>query len=363
MKRLIPILALLVLLPSSSPGFGYLSSAGAGTPLPGFTARSVASGGLRSLGLEDGSSILTNPAGMSGLTGPAITLSIGPGIGREFLLDSLGEHESNWLSLSTLFAGVSFPVNREFSAGAALAKVTDISYDFSHYLYDFQPGQTSYLSEIRELSITGSMYEAVGGISYSAARWLDLGLSAGMRFGSASYDSSFVDVNDHDNDTLVTWKRDFSSFCWHAGMELPLEFARIGLSWASEDDDYPARAAIGGLLYTDEARQGGIGAEVELGDPGGRNSTDVKFFGYGFLSPSLRVLGALTFGTPNYENVDTETRMALSLGTSLRLGKVELDTGFAWSSMTRGSYFLVPGEPEELKESFALISLGFTWRP
>ncbi|MFO8182985.1 MAG: hypothetical protein R6U39_02300, partial [Candidatus Aegiribacteria sp.] len=152
-------------------------------------------------------------------------------------------------------------------------------------------------------------------------------------------------------------------FCWHAGMELPLDFARIGLSWASEDDDYPARAAIGGLLYTDGARRGAVGAEVELGDPGGRNSTDVKLFGRGFLSSSLSFMGALTFGTPNYENVNTELRMGLSLGTSLRLGKVDLDTGFAWSSMARDSYFLVPGEPDELKESFALISFGITWRP
>ena len=361
--KLLTTLLVLALVPGLCLGFGYLDIRGAGSPLPGFTARGLAYGGVRSLELRDGSSVLTNPAGLARLQEAALSLSIGPGIGRALVLDSLGEDESNWISLSTLFAGVSMPVNRHFSVGAAVSRITDASFDYKHYTYDFQAGQTSYLSEIRTLKVTGGMYEAAGGVSYRAADWLNLGASAGLRFGSVNYDSTYEDVVDPDNDSTLTWTRDFNSFCWHGGLELPLEFGVLGFSWASEDDDYPARAAVGGLLYTDDTGRGAIGAEVEIGDPGGRGSIDARLFGRAFPYDSFEIMGALIFGTPNYEGVETGTTLGLSLGTGIHLGRVELDAGFSWSSLARDTLFLVPGNPDELKDSQALISFGLTLRP
>jgi hypothetical protein len=360
MKKLIPVL-LLVLMPSVLLGFGYLDLQGSGSPLPGFTARSVALGGLRSMGLQDGSSVLTNPAGLAGNRGTTISISIGPGIGGATVLDSLGKSENNWLSLSTLFAGISLPLSPSLSIGAAVGKITDFSYDYTHYTYEFGIGQTGNLTEIHQLRVSGGMYESVGGLSYRMADWLDMGVSAGMRFGSASYDSSYTDKEDPDNDTTLTWQRDFSGFCWHGGIEIPLESAVIGFSWASEDDDYPARAAVGGRIYMDDEKKGAVGAEVEIGDPGDRNSTDIRLFGSAFLYEQLEIMGALRFGTPNYEQVDTENTLGVSLGTGVHLGSVELDAGFSWSSLGRDSLFLVPGQPDELKDSQILISFGFNW--
>ncbi len=360
MKTMIPVL-FLVLLPAVSLGFGYLDLHGSGSPLPGFSARSVAFGGMRSMGLEDGSSVLTNPAGMCRAPGSVVTVSIGPGIGSAMVLDSLGESENNWLSLSTLFAGITVPVSPDLSVGAAVGKVTDFSFDYTHYTYEFGTG--SFLSEIRDLNVSGGMYESVGALSYTLTDWLNMGMSAGLRFGSASYDSSYTDKNNPENDTTLTWQRDFSGFCWHGGIELPFKSALIGLSWASEDDDYPARAAAGGLLYTDETRRGFVGAEVELGDPGGRNSMDIRLFGSTFLYETFEILGSLNFGSPNYENVETGTSLGLSLGAGVHLGRVELDAGFSWASLGRDSLSLVPGKPDELKDSQVLISFGFSWRP
>lgn len=361
MKTLIPLI-LLVLLPGISAGFGYLELSGSGSPLPGFTARAVALGGMRSMGLNDGSSILTNPAGLSRTGETVISISIGPGIGGASVLDSLGESDNNWLSLATAFAGVSMPLSPRFGIGAAVGKITDFSYDYTHYTYEFGIGQ-SHLTEIRDLSVTGGMYEALGGLSYSPVDWLDVGMSAGMRFGSASYDSAYTDKEDPDNDTTFAWKREFSGFCWHGGVEIPLETALVGFSWASEDDDYPARAAVGGRVSFGDEPASTFGAEVEIGDPGERNSTDVRLFGSTFLYETFEIMGSLSFASPNYENVETGSSLGLSLGTAIQLGRIELDAGFSWASLGRDSLFLVPGEPDELKDSQVLLSFGLCWRP
>ncbi|OPL19896.1 MAG: hypothetical protein AVO35_00070 [Candidatus Aegiribacteria sp. MLS_C] len=353
----------MLLVPASSPGFGYLGVRGAGTLLPGVTARSVALGGTRSIGIDGDACVLTNPAGLSRLPVTSVTVSFGPSIGAAMLSDSLGKHDSNWLSMSTLYAGLSFPVGGDLVMGAALGKVSDFAFKYTHYTYDFEPGQTSFLSEIRKFETSGGMYETAGGLSYSAADWLSLGASAGMRFGSASYDSTYEDVENPDNDTLITWKRDFSSFCWHGGIEFPLGSGLLGLSWTSEDDDYPARAAIGGMLYANDQRTGVFGAELELVDPGGRDATEVRLFGSAFLYDSFEFMGSLNFGSPNYENVETGSRLGLSLGTGIHLGDFRLDGGLSWSSLGRDSIFLVPGQPDEIKDSQAMITFGLNWRP
>lgn len=357
------VLAIMLLLPAYSPGFGYLGIRGEGTLLPGVTARSVAFGGIRSMGIDGDACVLTNPAGLQRMPVTSVTVSLGPSIGTTMLSDSLGEHDSNWLSLSTLYAGLSVPVGRDLVLGAALGKVSDFSFRYTHYTYDFQAGQTSFLSEVRKFETSGGMYETVGGLSYGAADWLSLGASAGLRFGSASYDSTYEDVENPDNDTLITWNRDFGSFCWHGGVEVPLGSGLLGLSWASEDDDYPARAAVGGILYTNDRRTGTFGAEVELIDPGGRDGTEVRLFGSTFLYDSFEIMGSLNFGTPNYGNVETGSRLGLSLGTGIQMGDFRLDGGLSWSSLSRDSLFLVPGKPDEIKDSQAMITFGLNWRP
>lgn len=362
MRRL-SVIALVVLLPATVLGFGYLGIRGSGTLLSGITARSVALGGVRSLGLGEDASVLTNPAGLAGLPSTSVTVSIGPSIGNALLSDSLGEHDSNWLSLSTLYAGISVPVGTDLVMGAAIGKVSDFAFKFTHYTYEFGTSQTSLLTEIRKFDVSGGIYESVGGLSYGVTDWLDVGTSAGMRFGSVSYDSTFEDVEDPDNDTLITWSRDFSSFCWHGGLEVSVGSGAVGLSWASEDDDYPARAAVGGLLYANDAKAGAFGAEMELIDPGGRDATQVKLFGSTFLYDTFELMGSLSFSSPNYEGVDTGTSLGLSLGTGIYLGDLRLDGGFSWTSLARDSLFLVQGQPDQIKDSQAMISFGLTWNP
>ncbi len=360
--RKFSVISVLLLLPALATAFGYIETMGPGTPLPGFTARGLSLGGVRSMGIGDGSAMLTNPAGLSRTEGLTLTASIGPGIGSAIATDSLGQKEYNWLSFSSLFASIAVPVTDKLVLGTATGRVTDFSYDFTHYTYEFFLG-TLEITDIRDLHVSGGMYESVGAVSYRATDWLHLGASAGLRYGSANYDSTYTDNEDPDNDTTAVWKRDFNSFCWHGGLEIPLEAAIIGLSWASEDDDYPARAAVGGLLYTNESRRDAVGADVEIGDPGGTNSTVIRFFGEYYPSVKFQMRGALSFETPNYENLETGTSIGLSVGTGLTFGNIQLDSGVSWSSLGRDSLFLVEGNWDELKDSRALISFECSWRP
>lgn len=364
MKNTMMILScILVLLPSSALCFGYLNIHTSGSPLPGFSARSTALGGVRSIGLGDASSILTNPAGLQRTEGTLFSLSIGPGIGTETILDSLGKNDNNWIAFTNLFAAMKFQLDPRFSAGIAFSKVSDFSYIGSHYTYDFSPGQENYLSNIRELEVNGGMYESVGGLSFSASDWINLGLSAGFRFGSVDYDSTYTDMETPENDTLISWKRDFSEFCWHLGIEIPLNSSLIGLSWASEGDSYDAKLALGGLLYLDDDKRSALGGEVELGDPGEKNSIYGRIFGFAFPSNSFELRGSLNFGMPEYEEVETSMIIGVSLGTGIYLGDIILDGGIAWYSCGRDSVFLGVGIPDDISDSQALISFGITWNP
>lgn len=363
MKSMMILSCALVLLASSALSFGYLNSHTSGSPLPGFSARSTALGGVRSIGLGDGSCILTNPAGLHRTEGTLFSLSIGPGIGNEIISDSLGEHPNNWITLGNLFAAMKFQLDPRLNVGIAFAKVTDFSYLGNHYTYEFQQGDEDNLTEIRELTINGGMYESVAGLSFSASDWINLGLSAGYRFGSVSYDSSYTDVVAHENDTLIAWQRDFSELCWHCGIEIPLNSSLIGISWASEGDAYDAKLALGGLLYLDDEKNSAMGGEVELGDPGEKNSIYGRVFGFAFPSSSFELRGSLNFIMPEYEEAETSMIIGLSLGTGVYLGDIILDGGIAWYSCSRDSVFLGVGRPDEISDSQAMISLGITWNP
>ncbi|MCD4848456.1 MAG: hypothetical protein K8R76_09705 [Candidatus Aegiribacteria sp.] len=363
MKSLMILACILVLSASSALCFGYLNIHTSGAPLPGFSARSTGFGGVRSIGLGDGSSMLTNPAGLHRTEGTLVSLSIGPGIGTEIILDSLGKHNNNWITFGNLFACMKFRLDPRFDAGIALGKVSDFSYKGAHYIFDFQPGHEEDLSEIIELNVNGGLYESVAGLSFSASDWISLGLSAGFRFGNVNYDSTYTDIQASENDTLISWKSDFSDFCWHLGFEIPLDNALLGFSWASEGDVYDARLALGGLLYFNDTKRGALGGEVELGDPGEKNSIIGRVFGFTFPSDSFELRGSFNFALPNYEDVESSMIIGLSLGSGIYLGDIILDGGIAWYSCSRDSLFLGVGHPDDISNSQALISMGITWNP
>ncbi len=353
---LFSVLAMLLVISGIASAFGYADAKGNGTSIPGYNAVTLALGGVRAIGFGDALSVLTNPADIYRIPGTTFTMSIGPGVISESFEDSAGFHNFNWIALSNLSAGMKFQASSKLALGAGIARISDFSFEGVYFSRDALSGE---IIEEVTLNSHGGLYESAAGFSWHPESWINIGLSAGLRFGSASYDSTFEDRVYPDNDTLVTIAWNESDFCWHAGIIIPLSMTSIGISWASATDHYNARIAVGTLLYTGDSKQGALGIEAEIIDPGDTNSLEAKLFGQLSPSNSLTFRGALSFIDSNAE-VPSQG-VGLSFGTGIALGRITLNGAFASSSVTRESYAFSVWDPIDIKVSQSLLSLGLNW--
>jgi len=355
-------LAVLVATPGVLSAFGYLDTNGNGTQLPGYNAISLGLGGAKAVGFGDALSVLTNPADIYRIPGTSFTVSVGPAVIREMVEDSLGKHDRTWITLGNLSGGMKLQVSTSLAFAAGVAEVSDFSYDGQHYTYDQEEGpEYGQIIEVRTLKVTGGLWESAAGFGWRPATWINVGLSGGLRFGSVSYDSTFEDRRDPENDTLVGWSLDESELAWHAGVALPLDLARIGLCYTSGGDHYDASVAGGALIYTDDARQAAFGAEAELTDPGDANALTVRILGQFAASPGFTLRGCFFF-MDRADEVDREG-MGIAAGTSIGLGKVTLNGGYHWSSVDRSAVAFGYESPEDIKDSASIVSFGVTWNP
>ncbi len=360
-NRFLTIL-LLMMVSGTVFAFGYVDAHGNGSGIPGYNAVSLALGGARAIGFGDALSVLTNPADIYRIPGTSISMSIGPAVIREMVEDSLGKHDRTWMALGNLSAALKLQVSPEFAVAAGVARISDFSYDGIYYDYDQDPGPAyGQIIEVRELKVTGGLYESAAGLAWRPATWLNVGLSGGLRFGSVSFDSTFTDRRDPENDTLVSTSFEESDFCWHGGVVLPLGLSRLGLSYASASDHYDARIAGGALLYTNDSRQGAFGAEVEMIDPGDTNALLIRVLGQFTPSTNFTVRGSLFFGDRGDE-IDRE-ELGIALGTGISFGKLTLNGGFSWSSVDREALAFGYEAPEDIKDSPSIVSVGLTWNP
>ncbi len=350
------VLALLLIIPRITSAFGYADANGNGTSIPGYNAVTMALGGVRAIGFGDALSVLTNPADIYRIPGTTFTMSIGPGVISESFEDSTGNHKYNWISLSNLSAAMKFQVSSRLALGAGIARISDFSFEGKYYERD---DISHDIIEDFELVSSGGLYESAAGFSWHPDSWINIGLSAGLRFGEASYDSTYTDRVHHENDTTVSIGWNESEFCWHAGIMIPLSMTSIGISWASATDHYDARIAAGALLYAGDSKQGALGVEAEIVDPGGANILEGKFIGQLSPSSSLTFRGALSFIDGNAE-IESQG-LGLSFGTGIAFGRITLNGAFSWSSITRESYAFSLEDPIDIKVSQSLLSFGLNW--
>ncbi len=355
-------LAVALSAPSAVLAYGYADARGTGTGIPGISTVSMGFGGARAVGLGDAMSVMLNPADIYRIPGLSISFSAGFTVAGEQVEDTTGRYRSDWISPANLAAGLKLDLARSLAAAAAVGRVSDFSFDDVYYTFDLDPGPSfGEIIEERNLRVVGGLYESVGGLSWRASDWLTLGGSAGLRFGEVSYDSTFEDRREPENDAEVSWKREESALCWHAGTIVQLPLGRFGASWASETDMYPARAAFGGMLYTDDSRQASFGAEVELKDPSGDADFLARVLGQFSPSSSLAFRGSLLFGSAGGE-VESE-ELGLGLGSTIGLGRVSLDVGFHWSSSTRETLAFGYEDYSQVKDTESMVSVGMTWNP
>ena len=349
-------LLLLFLIPGTTSAFGYADANRNGTSLPGYNAVSMGLGGARAIGFGDALSILTNPADIYRIPGTTFTMSIGPAVITESFEDSTGFHDYNWLDLANLSAALKFQLNHDIALGAGIARISDCSFEGTYYV---RGGLGGNIIKSIQLDSHGGLYESAAGVSWNLEDWINVGLSAGLRFGEATSDSVYVDREHPENDTTVTAGWDENAFAWHAGVTLPLSMTTIGISWASETDHYDSRVAAGALLYTGDSHQGALGLEAEIVDPGGANSLEARVLGQFNTSRSLTFRGALSFIDRNEE---IESRgIGLSVGAGLALGRITINGAFAWSSISRESYAFSAQDQLNISVAQNLLSFGINW--
>lgn len=353
---LFSVLALLLIIPGIASAFGYADAKGNGTSIPGYNAVSMALGGVRAIGFGDALSVLTNPADIYRIPGTTFTMSIGPGVISESFEDTTGYHDFNWITLANLSAAMKFQASSKLAVGAGIARISDFSFEGIYYDRDAFTGE---IIEEVTLNSHGGLYESAAGFSWHPESWINIGLSGGMRFGSASYDSTYEDRVHPENDTLVTIAWNESDFCWHAGIMIPLSMTSLGVSWASATDHYNARIAAGALLYTGDSKQGAMGIEAEIVDPGDANNLEVRLFGLLSPSNSLTFRGSLSFIDSNA--AVPSQGIGVSFGAGIALGRITLNGAFASTSITRESYAFSAWDPIDIKVSQSLLSLGFNW--
>ncbi|MBN2586013.1 MAG: hypothetical protein JXA64_10320 [Candidatus Fermentibacteraceae bacterium] len=356
MARWLPALSCLLLLSGTAQSFGYLSTMGEGTPLPGLNAVTMGLGGARAIGFGDALSILTNPAEIYRIPGTTMTLSLGPGVIHESFDDSTGYVSYNWVAVSSLSGAVKFQLSPRLAVGAGAAKISDVSFQGKYYERNSFSGE---ITESFELDCRGGLYESAAGFSWRPARWINVGLSGGLRFGGATCDSVYINRFAPEQDTTVSTEWDESRFCWHAGVMVPVGLTSFGMSWASGTDHYDSRIAAGAVLYTAESRQGALGIEAELVDPGGDGSLETRVLGQVSPSSSLTFRGSLSFLDLNGE-VPSQG-FGISVGTGVAFGRITLNGAYAWSSLTREEVSYSPYTPSNIKVSRSLLSVGVNW--
>lgn len=351
---------LLLLFPGIVLAFGYADAHGNGSPIPGLSAVSLGLGGARAIGFGDALSILTNPAEIYRIPGTSLTMSVGPAVLVETVEDSTGRNKNNWITLSNLSAAMKFQPGSRIAIAAGIARITDSSFDGIYHVRGETPGPNyGNIIETMELTVTGGLYETAAGFSWRPATWLNAGLSGGFRFGQTVFDSTYMDRIDPQNDTLISWRWDESSFCWHAGIVIPLSLASLGVSWASPSEHYDGRIAAGAILHTGEFRQGAFGGEIEIVDPGGANELQARILGQFHPAGSLTFRGAFTFSDRGDEI--KRQGIGIALGAGIAFGKLTLNSAYLWSSIDRSGIAFGYTEPEDIKLFSSILSVGLNW--
>lgn len=354
---------MLLLFPGIVLAFGYVDAHGNGSPIPGFNAVSLGLGGTRAIGFGDALSILTNPAEIYRIPGTSLAMSIGPAVLEETIEDSSGRNISNWIALGNLSAAIKLQPASRLAIAAGIARITDSSFDGIYHIRDGNQGSPYYgeIIETMELTVAGGLYESAAGFSWRLASWMNVGLSGGLRFGQVDFDSTYLNRRDPENDTLISWGWDSRSFCWHAGIIIPLSLASLGVSWASPSEHYDGRIAAGAILYTGEFKQGAFGGEIEIIDPGDSNELQARIIGQFHPAGSLTFRGAFTFSDRGDEI--RRKGIGLALGVGIAFGKLTLNSAYSCSSIDSGGISFGYTEAEDIKLSSSILSVGLNWNP
>ncbi|MCD4701665.1 MAG: hypothetical protein K8S24_07395 [Candidatus Aegiribacteria sp.] len=327
-------IACVMLFPGRSVAFGFIDALNQGTPLPCTVPKCLALGGAMTVGVDDAYSLFLNPAGIPGFGAEAISLGMNFGrwtettpVGNTFI--SRGED----IPFSLYGAG-SFGITDKLSASAGCCMVSCFDYTGINFIYSI-PHFPDSVTTSQHLKSNGYLHEALAGLSYSLSDNLSIGVSGGMRFGSADinmtefeYTSDSTVTTDHD----LSWSE--NQFCWHGGIRAGFGFGNAGLAITSPTDHYPTRTAIGAMILAEHLMNLKIGFECEIVSP----SKDAEYIGRLIMeTPTASFLNTLvgisfTDG-PNCYN----SNLGFSIGFEMIFDTVETQFGYFYRNRSRRS--------------------------
>ncbi len=338
-KQLIEFVAIIklvcvILLSGQSAAFGFIDALDQGTPLPCMVPKCLALGGVMTVGVDDAYSVFLNPAGI-------------PGFGAEAI--SLGMHYGGWTETTPVrgsvvsrgedipfspFGAGSFGITEELSAAAGYCMVSCFDYTGINYIFG-EPDIPDEVTVSQYLESKGNLHEALAGLSYSFSDNLSIGISGGMRFGSADitetdyeYTTDSTVITEHD----LSWSE--NQFCWHGGIRAGFSYGNAGLAIASPTDHYPTRTAIGVMILAEHLKNSKIGFECEIISPG----KDAEYIGRLMIeNPTASFLNTLlgvsfTDG-PHCNN----PRMGFSVGLEMSFDPIKTQLGYYYRNRSRRS--------------------------
>ena len=327
-------LVCVILLSGQSAAFGFIDALNQGTPLPCLVPKCLALGGTITVGVDDAYSVFLNPAGIPGFGAETISLGVNYGSWTETTpVDSAFVSRGDDIPFSLYGAG-SFGITEDLSASAGCCMVSCFDYIGINHIYSIAHSPDS-VTMLQHLESSGYLHEALAGLSYSLSENLSIGVSGGMRFGSADitkieyeYTSDSTVITEHD----LSWSE--NQFCWHGGIRAGFSFGNAGLAIASPTDHYPTRTAIGAMILAEHLRNLKIGFECEITSPG----KDAEYIGRLMMeTPTASFLNTLvgisfTDGPHCYNS-----NLGFSIGFEMNLDPVKTQFGYYYRNRSRRS--------------------------
>lgn len=364
----LPGIAILLVFPAALLGYGYPASYGTGSSLMGLDPVTVSVGGVTSLDLG-GSVVMLNPSGLALLPGPRIQAGVGPVLSKETIETPFGRFNVSTIAMGSVGMTAAAPVSPGIGAGLGISRLSDFSYKGEYLL--ISPGSSGMMPDtvkvFEQQDNSGGFWEAAGGVGAKLTDRLYIGASAGYRFGSATVDYYYDNIHNSpdlppDTSYVETWEE--SGFAYRAGLTAVLSRARLGATYTSGMERYPARASFGAGIGNMAVWESALGADVELLFPGDSTRFTARLFGGTPLYGS-NLYGRASVFLFNSQGSNTREGTGLSMGMSVRIAqRMTLDAAFSTITENRtGDVFGGYWEQASVTDSHSALAVGFTWNP